>query len=102
MPRYINADDARKLLIAEAKQDRSRAYGDHECDIISGAFNQAKDIVCDMPALDLIPRPVPCAECILRDKYGCPASKMHEKGNGYITPPEMEFCNAGKREEQEL
>ncbi len=49
MGRLIDADALIEVLKAEKKQDRSRAYGEHECDLITGTIAMCIDSVKATP-----------------------------------------------------
>lgn len=49
MGRLIDADALIEVLKAEKKQDRSRAYGEHECDLIAGTIAMCIDTVKTIP-----------------------------------------------------
>ncbi len=95
MSDYISREEAIRLLTSEAKQNRSRAYGDYECDLISGTFNMAKDIICAMPTVDAVPV-VRCGECKLHGS--CTFEET------FVTAKLSEnhrYCGAGKRKDGE-
>ena len=49
MGRLIDVDVLIEVLTKEKKQDRSKAYGEHECDLIAGTIGMCIDWIKAIP-----------------------------------------------------
>ena len=92
MPRYINADEALRMM-KNSKQDKP-TWGDwdiaHDCCI---------DCVEAVPTADVV-EVTYCKNCKFRGEEDCPMTYYLELEGDYVDPMEdYDFCSYGERKE---